>query len=134
MIEPKFYWQRVPPRLLPFFHFFNVPLTANTSSSSYVLRIIEQIASREDFVAFKLDIDTPEIEIPIVLELLRHPESATLIDDFFFELHFRCEFLMYCGWKTAIPEEAYGLQLTRSHALKLFLRLRETGMRAHIWP
>ena len=98
------------------------------------MRVIDQIASREDFVAFKLDIDTPEIEIPIVLELLRHPEKAAFIDDFFFELHFRCEFLMYCGWGTEIPEESYGLQLTRSHALKLFLRLREQGMRAHIWP
>ena len=59
---------------------------------------------------------------------------AELIDDFFFELHFRCEFLMYCGWTTNIPFEYYGLQLTRYQALMTFQKLRQNGIRAHIWP
>ncbi len=88
----------------------------------------------DDFIAFKLDIDTPEIEIPIVLELLSNDHLSKLIDDFFFELHFRCELLMYCGWGNNIPDEYYGLTLNRHHALQLFLQLRQNGIRAHIWP
>eukprot|EP01040_Poterioochromonas_malhamensis_P001545 gene1545-1635_t len=134
LIEPNFYWKRVPPRLLPFFHFFNIPITTNITSSAHVLRIIEQIVKEDDFIAFKLDIDTPEIEIPIVLELLSNHHLSKLIDDFFFELHFRCELLMYCGWGNNIPDEYYGLTLNRHHALQLFLQLRQNGIRAHIWP
>jgi hypothetical protein len=46
-------------------------------------------------VSFKLDIDTPQVEIPIALELLRNDEVGGLIDEFFFELHFRFFTLLF---------------------------------------
>jgi hypothetical protein len=45
------------------------------------------------------------VEIPIALEILRRPEVTRLIDEFFFELHFRCEVLMPCAWGDKMPEE-----------------------------
>jgi hypothetical protein len=75
-----------------------------------------------------------QIEIPIALELLRRPEYAHLVDEFFFELHFRCEILMYCGWGSGMPEVVDGLQMNRIGAMKFFRQLREMGIRAHIWP
>lgn len=85
-------------------------------------------------MSFKLDVDTPEVEIPIVLEMLNNTEMHSLIDEFFFELHFRCEVMMSCGWFHDIPESFHGLRLDRPSALKLFRDLRKFGIRAHIWP
>ena len=72
-------------------------------------------------MALKLDIDHPDTEMPIALSLLggsgsssggsssggggvgggSDAEGATLaelVDEFFFELHFRCEVMTSCGW------------------------------------
>jgi len=151
LLEPKDFWERVPPRLAPFIHFFNIPITAtnhtNTNNitshqhhhhhpATNVLQLIEEIGKEEDFIAFKLDVDTTSVEIPIVLEILHSHEVIHLIDEFFFELHFHCEYLMYCGWdKKNTPKEYDGLVLDRSHALLFFQTLRQQhGIRAHIWP
>lgn len=56
------------------------------------------------------------------------------IDEFFFEFHFRCEIMMFCGWESKMPETMLGLELSRSGALDLFLKLRKKGIRAHFWP
>jgi hypothetical protein len=85
-------------------------------------------------VIFKLDVDTTEVEIPIALEIRNNPELHPLIDEFFFELHFRCEILMDCSWGYNVAEEANGLKLDRPSALKLFRDIRRKGIRAHIWP
>ena len=42
-----------------------------------------------DFVSFKLDIDHPDTEMPVALGMLSDPTLAALVDEFFFELHFR---------------------------------------------
>ena len=42
-----------------------------------------------DFISFKLDIDHPDTEIPIALALLDDSHLPSLINEFFFELHFR---------------------------------------------
>ena len=100
-----------------------------------VLQIIKQIASREDFVSFKLDIDAPTIEISIALEIASNTSHwADLIDEFFFELHFRCPLMAYCGWGSNIGYEYDGLVLDRIHAMELFLKMRRNGIRSHFWP
>ena len=91
-------------------------------------------ATPQDFVSFKLDIDNTDVELPIALNILKDPSVSNLIDEFFFELHFRCEVMSDCGWGTGIPIESNGFVLDRNHALKLFRDLRDLGIRAHIWP
>lgn len=134
LLEPQDFWSRVPTSVKPYYHFFNAPVSAGLEDQVAPLRFIREIASPEDFVSFKLDIDTPSIEIPIAMEILRNPKIAALVDEFFFELHFRCELMMLCGWGDNIPEEDHGLVLNRYHAMKFFRVLREQGIRAHIWP
>ena len=46
--------------------------------------------SSGDFVSFKLDIDHPDTEMPVALSLLQDEKLISLVDEFFFELHFRC--------------------------------------------
>lgn len=134
LLEPESFWDHVPIRYIGLYHFFNAPISPDITARHSPTRLIKQIASPDDFVSFKLDIDTPAVEIPIVLEILKNPELHPLIDEFFFELHFRCEVLMDCGWGYGMPDTFQGLGLDRPSALKLFRDLRKNGIRAHFWP
>ena len=134
--NPIKFWEHVPPRWKPLYHFYNSPLSSSTEAADSVQAFLKKLkVTPNDFVSFKLDIDTPAVEIPIALELL-NPESAFagLVDEFFFELHFRCEIMMPCGWDDKMPEEYAGLKLDRFGALKFFSDIRRKGIRAHFWP
>lgn len=71
-------------------------------------------------MSLKLDIDNPEIEIPIALQMIANKNVSSLIDEFFFELHFQCEFLMYCGWGTNIPDSIHSFHLSRLSVMTFF--------------
>lgn len=134
LLEPTDYWRRVPPKWKPYWHFYNVPIAADSTHADSPLRFIEQLAKPTDFVAFKLDIDHPDMEMPIALSLLSNNGQNNLIDEFFFELHFRCEIMTSCGWGKRVPSESHGLVLDRPQVLEFFIELRKRGIRAHIWP
>ena len=134
LLEPNAFWEEVPSVLRSRYHFYNAPVVANISLGNSPLRIIQQIAQRSDFVAFKLDIDTPEVEIPIALELLENADIRRLVDEFFFELHFRCEIMMYCAWGDRMPPIYLGLNLSRWSTMDFFQRFRRHGIRSHFWP
>ena len=112
----------------------NIPASLERNVSGSVLRAIKQVARQQDFVSFKLDIDTPSIEMSIFLDILQRDEYAKYIDEFFFELHFRCEAMMLCAWGENIPEEIDGFKMERSNVLKAFQKLRYKGIRSHFWP
>ena len=134
LLEPTSYWEDVPQKYKPHWQFMNIPISAIVDDIDNPLSIVKRVASADDFVTFKLDIDTPSIEIPLALQLLADEAVTPLIDEFFFELHFRCEVLQACGWGFNIPEERDGLVLDRLHAVQLFLDMRNAGIRAHFWP
>lgn len=129
---PSVWWSSVPPHVYPRVHFFNVPITHKEGHPDNPLELIRRVARREDFVAFKLDIDTPSIEIPLALQLLRDQDLLGLVDEFFFELHYKSA-VMERYWHD-VPNEYDGLVLDVVHALELFTKLREAGVRAHFWP
>eukprot|EP01039_Chlorochromonas_danica_P000253 gene253-272_t len=135
IIYPPAFWKDVPSKLAPAYHFYNVPVQAEKQAPHSVTRFIQQIARKEDFVSFKLDIDTPSVEVPIALRILREKGLLDLIDEYFFELHFDCEFLSHDGgvWGAPPPPEIDGLRMNRLGALKYFQELRNDGLRAHIW-
>ena len=134
LLKPGSFWEEVPPSLRSRYHFYNAPVMANISHGNSPLRIMQEIAQKSDFVAFKLDIDKPETEIPIAMEILENVDVRNLVDEFFFELHFRCEIMMTCAWGTKMPPTYLGLNLSRSHAMDFFQRFRLHGIRSHFWP
>ncbi len=89
LLEPNDYWKRVPPLWKPYWHFYNVPIAADGAQPDSPVRFLKQMATPGDFVAFKLDIDHPAMEMPLALSLLSDPSLAALVDEFFFELHFQ---------------------------------------------
>lgn len=101
------------------------------------LRFIKELAVKDDFVAFKLDIDNAAVEIPLAMNILHDPSLSNLIDEFFFELHFWCEIMETHGWGnmgTFRLDYGDGFYLDRYHSMLVFKRLREAGIRAHVWP
>eukprot|EP01031_Cornospumella_fuschlensis_P029256 gene29256-35315_t len=128
------YWKDIPPSVVPVYSFFNTYVSAQPNDAHSVIRIIKTVAKEHDFVSFKLDIDTPEVEVPIAQQLLSDPHLISLVDEFFFELHYRCEVMIDCGWDPKTPPEAFGLKLDRFHTLDFFQQFRHKGIRAHIWP
>jgi hypothetical protein len=132
LLEPKAFWEGVPDPIRESYNFYNIPISSNISSKSNPLRIIKDLATLDDFVAFKLDIDTPTVEVPIALDILANPDVAELIDEFFFELHFNCPLLKGC-WGP-VPESTSGLKLDRISAMNLFQKYRTMGIRSHFWP
>mmetsp|Transcript_3103 Transcript_3103/g.5155 ORF Transcript_3103/g.5155 Transcript_3103/m.5155 type:complete len:218 (-) Transcript_3103:226-879(-) len=135
LLEPVNFWEHVPRRIKPYYHFFNVPISGGEVDDLSPLRFIKDIANEEDFVSYKLDVDNPAVEIPQAMALLKNPEIAKLVDEFFYELHFKCEIMLTCGWgEVSIADEYDGLKMDRSHVLQFFSELRKLGIRAHIWP
>lgn len=134
LLEPSDYWSRVPPKWMPYWHFFNDAISADETAHNSPVRMLKQMATPRDFIAWKLDIDHPETEMPIATSLLKDGAFAGLIDEFFFELHYRCEVMTSCGWGKRVPASHSGLQLERASVMKYFADLRKAGIRAHVWP
>lgn len=135
LLEPGPFWDMVPDKYFPRYHFYNIPIAFGKTKQN-PLQLIRRIAKPEDFVSFKLDVDTADVEIPIALKLLNSPSLLELVDEFFFELHFRCDYMNRCGWdyRGKPPEKLAGLVLDRPHAFDFFQSLRKRGVRAHVWP
>ena len=75
----------------------------------------------------QVDIDSPP-ELNIVQRIANEPELAALVDELYFEYHFRYGSKLQFGWG----------DINRSHgdtdtALHLFYQLRARGVRAHFW-
>ena len=89
LLEPTQYWNKVPPKWLPYWHFYNIPISSDEKDRFSPIRLLKQTINEDDFVAFKLDIDHPATEMPIAMQLLSDIEFSSKIDEFFFELHYR---------------------------------------------
>jgi hypothetical protein len=79
----------------------------------------------DDFVIIKLDIDTPEIELPLAVQLLQDESLHPLVDQFYFEHHVNMkEIAMY-----------WGLEVVGSikDTMELFQGLRQKGVTSHFW-
>ena len=137
LLEPKAFWSEVPKKIISRYHFYNAGMSDNMTDWNSPLRIVEQIATQTDFVSFKLDIDNGDVEIATLLKIMQNKLLQDLIDEFFFELHFRCEVMLTCGWEydsVRVPEEILGVKLSRTNVMTIFQRLRIMGIRSHFWP
>ena len=120
------YWDNVPAALSERLYFFNEPVRRVTSEPAgfNALRTLQAIARPRDFVALKVDIDTPFVEVPLMEAIVDSEALLGLIDEVFFEYHFKVR-----------PEFGWGnrMNATVNDALRLMQRLREKGVRAHFW-
>jgi len=123
-LPPDRVYEKIPEWLLPSYHWFNVPVDAEPSKKNNPWTALLSKLKEDDFVVVKLDIDTPQVEIPLIHQLLQEKYSS-VVDQLYFEHHVRIKHL-YRAW----TRTAWG---TLQDSLDLFTRLRKTGIAAHSW-
>jgi hypothetical protein len=101
------------------------PDQSHAHNEASFLRTLKLVATPDDWVVVKLDIDTPAVEQTIVAVLAELPAIAALVDEFFFEYHFHWEGPSF-GWGWATEGNV-------DSALGLLYRLRTLGVRSHFW-
>lgn len=131
-VSGKVIFKHVPSRWYHAWQFFDLPVTTNTRATEHPLNVIRKVAGPDSFISFKIDIDTPEVEIQTVQALvsrhLRYPNIRAGQMELFFEYHVGSE-LMRKHWfpKGGVPK------VTETDAYRLFLVMRMLGIRAHSW-
>ncbi|GMI27927.1 hypothetical protein TrCOL_g6626 [Triparma columacea] len=97
-------------------------------SSPFVPTVIRETTSKDDYVLFKLDIDSPAVETGTV-DYLLSPDNDDLeyIDEFIWEHHVD-NYIMQPFWGKAMDKT-----MTIADSYEYFLRLRRQGVRAHSW-
>ncbi|EME31132.1 uncharacterized protein Gasu_16290 [Galdieria sulphuraria] len=127
--ESKFYqskevWEQIPAKYLPVYHWFNIPAETDNSSLFNPLNILAQVASEEDFVVLKIDIDDAITENKFMDQIRTNTTLQHLIDEMFFEPHFKMDPL----------QNSWGPQTTTfEEVITLFTDLRHAGIRIHGW-
>jgi hypothetical protein len=117
----------VPDDLLFAYQWMNIPASSNGSSPANPLNILKRVASDEDFVALKIDIDNGPVELAFIAQIQSDQDLGRTIDEFFFEFHVNFE-PMHPHWKNTISNDMY-----LHDAYNLFAGLRARGIRAHSW-
>ena len=135
-LNPREYWSNVPRNMLPYIHFFNTPINPGMNDHNSPLQLLKEIATEDDFVAFKLDVDNADVELPIIHAILRNEHSiARKIDELFVEVHFECDLMSQLGFPSGnIFDPVTKKRLRRDYAFDIFFDLRKMGIRAHVWP
>lgn len=116
-------WQRVPGRLKPIYHWYNVPVT--TEPGDNPLDFIVQMTTVDDYVVVKLDIDNSSLETRLMHIMLGSRDVMSRVDELYFEHHIDVgPMRKYWG---AVP----GTSLADTY--RLFAELRLRGVAAHSW-
>jgi hypothetical protein len=121
-------FDQVPRELHAAYQYINIPVSAERGDPGNPLEILKAITTTDDFVAVKLDIDTPLIENELVQQVLEDTGIWSRIDEFYFEQHVNFK-PMRVYWGGDIET---GMTLATSY--ELFSQLRQRGVRAHGWP
>jgi hypothetical protein len=122
----KLYFEGADAEWMGRMHFFNWPVKGDVGDNDNPFTILKTIATPEDFVVVKLDIDFPPVETALVNQLLLDPSITSLVDEFSFEHHVYLPDMLK-WWGTDVPGNL-------SFSYSIFRRLRELGVHAHSWP
>jgi hypothetical protein len=122
--NPKKVFSAVPRTFLPAYHWINVGVSTVPGSPLNPFTTLLDKYNEDDLVIVKLDIDTPTLELPLALQLLKDKRFGKLVDQFYFEHHVHL---------AELAIEWGGMEGSVKDSLDLFHRLREKGIPAHFW-
>ena len=131
---PEEIYKDVPQAMRRVLTYHNVPVDPAPGATHNPLRLLKEEAGPDDFVVFKIDIDTIPIEIALLEQILADPDASRLIDELYFEDHVINSPMMEKGWIYTIrAKENNATTRLLSDSYDSFRRLREMGIRAHSW-
>ena len=125
-------YEQVPEDLIGKYSMMNTGLSM-TKDKMNAIELIRRIVKPEDFLVFKLDIDSAPIEEPIAYALMNDTPFGVskLVDELMFEHHVKYNPMNGPWGLSAVPDDKVG---TLEDSYKLFKGLRERGIRSHSWP
>ena len=126
--DPKAWWKHVPNATRNVLTFANRPVTHEEFFGT-----LTREATRDDFVALKLDIDSPGLELAMVRAIADRPEYYHLIDELMFEFHVNLRKLGNATKAAALAALNGMANSTVREALDLMQLLRQRGIRSHFW-
>ncbi|GMH46935.1 hypothetical protein TrLO_g2545 [Triparma laevis f. longispina] len=94
---------------------------------TFVPEVIKKKCKPEDYVLFKLDIDSGPVEQGNIDFILSSPEHLELIDEIVWEHHVS-NYIMNAHWQGGIDESR-----SIKDSYEMFLKMRKAGIRAHSW-
>jgi hypothetical protein len=97
-------------------------------SALLVPDVIRNLIRKEDYVVFKVDIDSPEVEQGTIDHLLLHDDDLNYIDEFSCGFHIAGE----NGGNYLLPAQS-NQNTTLKDMYNLFSQLRRSGVQAHSW-
>jgi len=116
----------VPPEWKSKTEYHHQKVSATPDQHPFIPSVIEGKMMEEDYVVFKLDIDSKEVETPIV-EFLLTWNNLGLLDEFVWEHHVN-NYLMAPHWR-----DTQDMSKSIADSYQYFLKLRQRGVRAHSW-
>lgn len=125
---PETIFRDVDPEVLPYYQYFNLPVSADPSAKMHPWTFVKRLATGKNrHVVVKLDIDTPKIENRLMDLLLQDEALWSVVDEAFYEHH------------TNIPEMEQwwrrgGMSGELKDTYRIFSELRRRGVRMHGWP
>ena len=126
--DPDDIYRNVPDDVLPHYLYFNQGVEKSPNGRWNPWRILQGMSvTPDDYVVVKLDIDVPEIENPLINQLMEAEDIRSLVDEVFFEHHVNVKAMWMC-WGTSTSS------LTMKDSYRLFADLRSVGVRMHSWP
>jgi hypothetical protein len=124
--DPNRVFQVLPADYMFSFHWINIGVnTSEYSHANPLYNIILKHCTVDDFVVIKLDIDTSELEMALIHQLINDPRLHGLVDVLYFEHHVRLEEIARHWGHTC--------KGTLKYSLEIFRQLRDTGIAAHYW-
>ena len=129
--NPKTQWDVVPADIKRKTSWYNIPARSDVGHADNPLTFIKTMTKPEDYVVFKLDIDTPDVEVALVEQILNDTQIQSLIDEFYFEHHVTGSPMQWHGWGDLRGSTSKWSSIDDSYTI--FSLLREKGIRAHSW-
>ena len=138
-------WNAMPVEISSRTSYYNVPISADRNSSSHPWRNLLELATPDDFVVVKLDVDQPAIEASLVQQLIDDPAIHARVDVLLYEQHW---FQATTASAQACSNPAELCIAPNFHRQKhvgsykrtflsatreTFARLRRLGVLAHYW-
>jgi hypothetical protein len=123
--RPQKVFRKVPDHMRASYHWINVGVDADPTSSLNPFKMLLENFNEDDFIVVKLDIDTASVENPLAQQLLSDTTLRGLVDQFYFEHHVMMK-EMVPWWNTFMKGSV-------QDSLELFIGLREAGVAAHSW-
>lgn len=122
----------MPRALADRISYYNLPVAAEPGALANPLRVLRSIATPDDFVVLKLDIDPrQDLEESLIGQILRDDATAALIDELYYEHHVHQSPMVAKGWGQGLMQVSSNQTLADSYAI--LTRLREKGIRTHSW-